>query len=394
MSGENPLRFTTMEMQTPDQALHIVSAKNHRFLFLDALRGIAALLIVLHHAPRYLGRTLPYYDAFLAVDLFFVLSGFVIAFSYENRLLHGLGFRSFVAARLIRLYPVYILGTTVGFLVLFMNRHATSAHSTNPSVPWHSILFGVLLVPDLFLSSKSLDIFPLDIPAWSLFGEILANILYGALVYWRLATSRILTILSVSSLFFLLVWVFRISGTVDLGSHRESFISGLARVGYSFFIGVLAYRIWRSSVKRPQFTGVLGWMMAAVICTLVVLALATPLIQSAAAQLAVIALLFPLLIYFGACVHLPHHWGKISAFLGEISYPLYLLHVPLFLPLYGGTFRRFLAMRSGITHFVIPILVPVYVLISWWVAKHYDGPVRRFLARQYNTAPVAVGQAR
>jgi peptidoglycan/LPS O-acetylase OafA/YrhL len=107
-----------MEMKTTDQALHVVPSKNHRFLFLDALRGIAALLIVLYHAPKYLGRALPHYSAFLAVDLFFVLSGFVIAFSYENRLLRGLSFRSFVAARLVRLYPVYLLGTVVGFVLL------------------------------------------------------------------------------------------------------------------------------------------------------------------------------------------------------------------------------------------------------------------------------------
>jgi peptidoglycan/LPS O-acetylase OafA/YrhL len=379
-----------MEMKTTDQALHVVPSKNHRFLFLDALRGIAALFIVLHHAPKYLGRILPHYSTFLAVDLFFVLSGFVIAFSYENRLLRGLSFRSFVAARLVRLYPVYLLGTVVGF-VLLLYIHRGAAYSINSWIPWHSVLFGVLLVPDFFLSSKTLDIFPIDVPAWSLFGEILANILYGALVCRRLASNRILALFSLSSLFVLVLWIFRVSGTLDLGSRRESFLCGLARVGYSFFIGVLVYRIYRNNARRPQFRGVLSWVIAGVICTLVILALTTGLTQPAAAQLAVVAMLFPTLIYFGACVHLSQRWDNISSFLGEMSYPLYLLHIPLFLPLYGHVFQRLFALHPGLTLLVLPIVVPVYVLISWWVAKHYDRPARRLLTRRYNAAvPVAV----
>jgi hypothetical protein len=102
-----------------------------------------------------------------------------------------------------------------------------------------------------------------------------------------------------------------------------------ARVGYSFFIGVLVYRIYRNNAKRPQFRGVLSWVIAGVICTLVILALTTGLTQPAAAQLAVVAMLFPTLIYFGACVHLSQRWDNISSFLGEMSYPLYLLHIPL-----------------------------------------------------------------
>ena len=88
-----------------------------------------------------------------------------------------------------------------------------------------------------------------------------------------------------------------------------------ARLGYSFFIGVLVYRIYRNNAKRPQFRGVLSWVIAGVICTLVILALTTGLTQPAAAQLAVVAMLFPTLIYFGACVHLSQRWITFHPFL-------------------------------------------------------------------------------
>lgn len=211
-----------METKMTDQAVHLVPSKNHRFAFLDALRGLAALLIVLHHAPEFLGRLLPNYSTFLAVDLFLVLSGFVIAFSYENRLSRDLSFRSFVAARFVRLYPVYLLGTALGFILeLYIHRNA--AYACNSWISWHSILFGVFLVPDFFLSSY---VFPIDVPASSLFCEIVGNIFYAALVRRRAANNRILAFLSLSSLFVLALWVLRVSGTLDVGARRDSLFLG------------------------------------------------------------------------------------------------------------------------------------------------------------------------
>ena len=72
-------------------------------------------------------------------------------------------------------------------------------------------------------------------------------------------------------------------------------------------------------------------------------------------------MLFPTLIYFGACVHLSQRWDNISSVLGEMSYPLYLLHIPLLLPLYGHVFQRLFALRPGLTPPCLPIVVPVYV---------------------------------
>ena len=164
-----------------------------------------------------------------------------------------------------------------------------------------------------------------------------------------------------------------------------------ARVGYSFFIGVLVYRIYRNNAKRPQFRGVLSWVIAGCHLHPGDFGLDYWPDTAAAAQLAVVAMLFPTLNYFGACVHLSQRWDNISFFLGEMSYPLYLLHIPLFLPLYGHVFQRLFALHPGLTLLVLPIVVPVYVLISWWVAKHYDRPARRLLTRRYNAAvPVAV----
>jgi peptidoglycan/LPS O-acetylase OafA/YrhL len=169
-----------------------------------------------------------------------------------------LSFRSFVAARFVRLYPVYLLGTALGF-VLELYIHRGAAYAGNSWISWHSILFGVFLVPDFFLSSY---VFPIDVPAWSLFGEIVGNIFYAALVRRHAASNRILAFLSLSSLFVLGLWVLRVSGTLDAGARRDSLFLGLARVGYSFFIGVLAYRIYHRNLNRLQIRGVLSWVVS------------------------------------------------------------------------------------------------------------------------------------
>ena len=70
--------------------------ERHRFHLLDALRGLAAMLVVTFHTPAQLKYFLNFPNSFLAVDFFFCLSGFVIAFSYEDRLKQSLSLRNFM----------------------------------------------------------------------------------------------------------------------------------------------------------------------------------------------------------------------------------------------------------------------------------------------------------
>jgi len=83
----------------------------HRFVALDSLRGLAALLVVLHHingAGYLLSLPLFRYGS-LAVDFFFVLSGFVIAANYGERLTQGFSIGRFMALRLGRVYPLHLV---------------------------------------------------------------------------------------------------------------------------------------------------------------------------------------------------------------------------------------------------------------------------------------------
>ena len=82
---------------------------------LELLRGVAALAVLMLHSGQVTGHDLMV-SGYLAVDVFFALSGFVIALSYSERLAAGLGFGKFVVARAIRFFPLYILGIALGGL--------------------------------------------------------------------------------------------------------------------------------------------------------------------------------------------------------------------------------------------------------------------------------------
>lgn len=214
------------------------------FRTLDGIRGVAALSIVMLHAHRFFGTVLP--SAHMAVDLFFVLSGFVLAHTYEPRFQQGLTPVQFLCKRYIRLYPMYLLGSGLGVLeALLAIRFQQGAIHWSWSRLIEAIPTAVLMLPNPFDST----LFPLNGIMWSIFFEFLANAIWA--VCWRpLQRNKVLvTVVVISGLCFIASafwWQ-----TTGLGGGWNTFLGGLARVTYSFLLGTLLYRIHDSS-KIPQ----------------------------------------------------------------------------------------------------------------------------------------------
>lgn len=92
--------------------LGLAASKHQRYVTLDALRGIAALAVVVVHIPMLFG--LPQQlSSGLAVDLFFILSGFVLEHAYGDGLRREMSFSAFIRVRMIRLYPLYLIGVVL-----------------------------------------------------------------------------------------------------------------------------------------------------------------------------------------------------------------------------------------------------------------------------------------
>lgn len=327
-----------------------------RYLTLDAMRGVAALTVVCFHLAPWTVRS-----GYLAVDFFFLLSGFVIARAYGDRLRSGLGFRAFVAARTIRLYPLLAAGVLLGLL-----RHLLKIGSPASPVLAHNDLIVSVVCNLLFLpAAASSLISPIDGPTWSLVFELMANAAWALLVIVGLRSwMPLLVAVSAAAL----VWAGLTLGSLNVGYTWTSFHIGLARVAFSFGAGAL-FASGRFTC-RPG-----GWVPAALCVALTtLLCLGGPPGATAFYDLGFVLVVGPVLFFLGASHEPPAPLRPLARRLGESSYPLYVIHSPL---LY--LFDHFASTMGVPRHAWIPAFLIVAITLSSVLARWWDAPMRKKL---------------
>jgi peptidoglycan/LPS O-acetylase OafA/YrhL len=369
---------------TSRTALHSTPPARHRFYVLDSMRGLAAILVMLWHAPNLPWKLINRNGA-LAVDFFFCLSGFVIAFSYEGRLQKGLKLSSFYAARLIRLYPVYLLSMLFAFAVsIAMDFHGHANHAR-----FHAeagfLGLSLFLLPNLGKANPLL--FPLNTPAWSLFFELIANLVYAFAVCRKLASSwMVAAVCGASLLGMIMLFASRKHMLWEVGylNARWSFITAFCRVALSFGMGILVFRAFsRSHSWKPSPVTRSYLAASTIMLLLLVVALPNEALQKNVVGLLFIVFVFPVLTFFGAFAQVPHNLQKSCVILGETSYPLYLIHMSFVRILQLGFFEQRLA-AGPLKPWLLPITVALASGFSYLIATRIDLPVRAFLSRRYN----------
>lgn len=350
----------------------IVSAGRDRLETLDLLRGLAALAILARHFPWPGGDELLLPKSYLGVDLFFTLSGFVIAYSYQHRLEAGMAAGRFVLARLVRLYPLYFLATLLGAAQIAVRLLRGGEYEG----------FGPLAIAlatgALFLPTPSdwsgwpRALFPLNYVAWSLFFELAVNILYGLLAL-RL-TNRLLGALILLGAILLGLAVAR-AGTLDVGADWSNAHWASGRALFSFFAGVAVYR-WRTRFRPPA---VPAWLLG----MLLLAALAPPESWPWGYDLACIAVLFPLLVRAAADASSGPAMRTVSRQLGFASYPVYVLQMALIAVLTVLLDRGFGMRLADLAAFGLLLHFAFVVGVSWLVARWLDEPVRAWLKRRF-----------
>ena len=216
---------TGESVQAKERAI-LAPARGHMFSMLDGRRGVAAVIVVLFHYSWFLGwQIVP--NAYLAVDFFFVLSGFVIAHAYEARLLAGQTLGDFLRTRLVRLYPLYWLGLTIPVGLVAVETWLGQPHLQRTLVAT-SYLFGAALLPAPdSLSVMPFRVFPLNAPAWSLSVEIGINAIYAATVK-SLSTGRLVVVAFAAGVGLVALCVYFQSA--NLGYSWSNYIGGWFRV--------------------------------------------------------------------------------------------------------------------------------------------------------------------
>jgi peptidoglycan/LPS O-acetylase OafA/YrhL len=340
------------------------------FHTLDALRGFAAIgVVIFHMSGSFLPVTAP--GGYLAVDLFFMMSGVVLSHAYEARFRAGMGALGFMRVRLIRLYPLYLLGTLFGIAVTVASMLGRNVNNWDPSSLLDASLLALFFVPH-FSGDPAGQMFPLNIPSWSLFFEILVNLLF--VVFWPLLTSRLLITLSLLTGGVVAVAAVH-AGHLDLGSTVSSFAIGLARTVFGFCVGVLIARHVSSANRQTGNLKVL-----AILAIVGIAIISRPAGEWRAAwDAACVLLVFPLVVYYGTLVDPGPRLQRIATFLGLTSYAVYVLHSPLS-SVVNSVNQHFAG--GGITAPWSGIAVLAALLAgSWLVDRLYDAPIRRYLGR-------------
>src|ERR1700677_377255 len=227
------------------------SGGKEHFEVLDGLRGSAAFLIVLFHAFNYPFDFSPplhlMHHAYLAVDFFFGLSGFVVAYAYDDRWTR-MSIPQFFRIRLIRLHPLVLLGATLGLLVYIFDPFGNAINQTSAPMLMLAYVTSLLLLPSPPVGGRAEETQALNGPAWSLMQEYLGNIAY-ALIFRKLRAVTLGIIFAVTGL--LLIWVANTKGSLDGGWGLPEIWMAPLRLTVSFVMGLWLYRI-HGRLRHPK----------------------------------------------------------------------------------------------------------------------------------------------
>jgi len=341
------------------------------FEVLDGLRGMAALAVVVFHFAEIIAPDSSHNfigHGFLAVDFFFCLSGFVIAYAYDDRIA-SLGPREFFQSRLIRLHPLVVFGTVLGLLGFFIQSQIGPPQSIDGLRIAEIFLCSLLMIPFPVMASRFFNNFSLNAPAWSLFWEYIANLFY-ALVLRRISRRYLAVLIGLSAA--AIVWVISKEGSLLGGWSGGTFWDGLVRVSYSFLAGMLIYRLKWIVTNRLGFSPLAVGLL---------LAFLVPFGKwNILSESLIVLLYFPLLIALGAGTA-PAPWvRKFCGFSGKISYPLYMTHYWV-MWMFGEYWNRHHPVGARLFGIVLGTLASQLIL-AYGVMVLYDIPVRRALSRQ------------
>lgn len=362
-------------------------SKRH-FKILDALRGVAAIVVVLFHILEFYSEgdhvKQLINHGYLAVDFFFMLSGYVMSHAYDDRW-GTMTLKDFFKRRVIRLHPMIMMGMTIGAICFYFGESEMFPKIADTSM-WKLILvlfIGYTLIP----VPSSIDIrgwnemHPLNGPAWSLFLEYFANILH-ALVLRKLSKIMLGIFVAIAGIALIHMAVTSPNGDIIGGWSIESeqLRIGITRLMFPYMAGMLLRRTIK--IIKTKSTFILSSLLLVLILSFPRLGGYEHVWINGLYDSLIVILIFPIIIYLGAIGEIKNKYSeKVCTFLGDISYPIYIIHYPFIYVFY-----------AWITNNKIPINVGVWaglgllfitILLSYAILKLYDEPLRICLSKRF-----------
>lgn len=374
--------------------------KTH-YALLDGLRGVAALFVVWYHVFEGFGFAqsvngvgdgliTSFNHGYLAVDFFFILSGFVIGYAYDDRWAKGFTIGQFAKRRLIRLHPMVVAGAVIG-LITFCMQGAVKWDGTHvaTSAIMLALLCTMFLIPAVPGTAPEVrgngEMYPLNGPSWSLFFEYIGNIVY-ALLLRRLPT-KVLGVL-VALLGATLLWfnacnvsglgMFGVGWTLD----TMNFWGGMLRMMFPYAMGMFLARTFRPVKVRGAF-----WLCSAVLLALFAvpyLPSMTPVCANGVFESVCIIVIFPVLVWLAASGQTTDAKSTtICTFLGSISFPLYIVHYPFMYLFYAWLIKQQIYTLDECWPIALGLMA-WNVALAYVFLRFYDLPVRRWLTAKFS----------
>jgi peptidoglycan/LPS O-acetylase OafA/YrhL len=351
-----------------------------KFHTLDGIRGIAALIVCMKHAHGFFLHSGTFQEGYLAVDIFFAMSGVVLANAYEQRLKTGLSALRFAWIRLVRFYPLYALGFGLSLACLWGHFFGFPMDHLNVLIP-----LAILLLPNVAGFAHGSP-FPLNVPAWTLLYELWVNVLYGKFIS-LLRTRNLVIIVALSSVGLIAGEHFYPLHSMDFGWTQRSFPFGSFRVAYSYFLGVIIYRKYaaRGFPQLSRHSQPAAWALLALLAALLLSVPAAPV--QAYFDFVCVAVVLPAIVYAALHFEPVGYTRNICKFLGVISYPVYAIHWPLEI-LINGEFKKLTGVSldnyapySGI------VFIALLMLLCWALNSLYDVKIREFVLAKTGSKP-------
>lgn len=378
-----------MQNQTNVNALFV--QKPH-YELLDGLRGVAALLVIWYHFFEGFATSpvdQKFNHGYLAVDFFFVLSGFVLGYAYDDRWKKGLTKGGFIIRRLIRLQPMVVIAVCLGVISYIIQGCEHWDHTKSPV--WAivmSFILGLFMLPTFPGTEVEVrgygEMFPLVGPAWSLFFEYLGSIMYAFFLH-KLSNKYLRWFVILSGIGLAIVALTDMSGAYNLGIGWSmadwGFFGGFMRLGFSFGIGLLMSRNFKPLKIKGAFW-ISGISIALMLCVPYVTFTGNTSILNAIYDLFCTIVVFPLMVYIGASGTTTDRFSTgLCNFLGNISYPIYIIHYPVIYLFYAWVWNNGFTFGE-----VWPVTVIIFVCLiplAYIMLKCYDQPVRKYLTARF-----------
>lgn len=381
-------------MQNISSATYADSKPHYELL--DGLRGVAALLVLFYHIFEGLsfaaGGTLitVINHGYLAVDFFFILSGFVISYAYDDRWGKTMTTGNFFKRRLIRLHPMIIMGVILGAITFFLQGgvqwDGTKIATSAVMLAMLCAMFFIPAVPGVSYEVRGNgEMFPLNGPSWSLFFEYIGNILYALFIH-RLSNKALTVLVGLSGIALAWFTLFNVSGYDMFGVgwtlDTVNFFGGTLRMLFPFSMGMLLARHFKPMNVKGAFW-ICSMILLLLFCVPYIVTENSPISLNGLFEAICILFIFPVLLWIGASGKTTDNFSsRVCKFLGDISYPLYAVHYPIMYLFYAWLINHKIYIFSE----AWPTALVVYlgnILLAYLCLKLYDEPVRKRLAKKF-----------